>query len=149
MMPRFLYLFVLVLLLACRREEAAPAYPLDSTVLVEIKEVRIADKKHVVLSCQTQKSYPCANFYIKSAFQQAAGKITIEFLGIGSDRLCPAAQGPARIDLDLGPLANGQYPIVLHHQAANAGTLQVSEGAIRLELPQPSGVQVVNPVFVR
>jgi hypothetical protein len=146
---RHLCFLAFTFLLACRPEEVAPAFPLDSVVLVEIKEVQVANKKHVILSCQTKKDYPCSNYFIKSVMRQAASNVVVEFLEVGSDRLCTTSLGPARADLDLGPLAKGQYQVNLNYQQANQGTLTVSDATIRLEIPQPKGIEIVNPVYNR
>lgn len=148
-MCRYLILFVFMLLAACRREEAAPAYPLDSAVVVNIREARIGDTKHIVFSCQTRKSYPCSNFFIRSTLQQGAGRVRIDFLGVGAERLCTTAMGPARVDLDLGALADGQYTVTFNHQGAREGTLTVSAAAIELALPPSGGIEIVNPVVKR
>ncbi|MGV3502221.1 MAG: hypothetical protein ACO1O1_00825 [Adhaeribacter sp.] len=150
MMVRVLYLFIFCTLLgSCRPEEAVPTFPLESPVEVEIKEILLEGKKHVVLSCRTKKIYDCSNNYLKVSMQQAAGQVTVSFLGITGDRLCLSALGPARADLDLGQLPNGQYQLKLNGLEANQGTLTVTDTTIQLSFSQPQGIEIVNPVFNR
>lgn len=137
------------LLWGCSPEEAIPTFPLESSVEVEIKELPVEGKKHVVLSCRTAKMYACANHLIRASLQQAAGQLTVTFLGVTGDRLCMSALGPARADLDLGQLPNGQYQLKLNALDNNQGSLTVSDATIRLSFSQPKGIEIVNPVFNR
>ena len=150
MKARLLYLFIFCALFwGCSPDEAVPTFPLESAVEVEIKELPVAGEKHVVLSCRTKKNYECANNFIKVSVQQAAGQVSISFLGITGERLCLEALGPARADLDLGRLPNGQYQFKLNGLKANQGTLTITDTRIQLSFPQLQGIEIVNPVFNR
>lgn len=150
MKARFLYPFIFCALLwGCGPDEAVPTFPLESSVEVEIKELLVAGTKHVVLSCRTKKDYECANNLIKVSVQQTAGQVSVSFLGITGERLCMEALGPARADLDLGRLPNGQYQLRLNGLEANQGTLTITDSTIQLSFSQPRGIEIVNPVFNR
>lgn len=140
---------ICALLWACKPEEVIPTFPLESSVEVEIKELAVAGNKHVVLSCRTSKMYDCANNFIRVSLQQAAGQVTVTFLGITGDRLCMSTLGPARADLDLGQLPKGQYQLKINGLDSCQGTLTVRDATIELHFPQPKGIEIVNPVFNR
>ena len=149
-MKKLLYLFFFWLIVSCEKEEVKPQITVDSIILVEVQEIMAGSEKKLILNCQTEKTYPCANYYIRAIQEVSDNKFSVMFTNIGTDGVCATALGPARTKIYLGSLDYGTYPLSIHvNGLRNTGTLTITNSQILLDIPQQNGIKITNPVYTR
>ncbi|MGV3585760.1 MAG: hypothetical protein ACO1OF_02060 [Adhaeribacter sp.] len=142
------YILGLLLLLSCEKEETT--HPISSTIQIVAAEVNIANEKTIVLHCATEKTYTCSNFNIITTQEVQSNFFRINFSGIDKISYCANALGPARAQIDLGVLPNGDYTLELNGKSfRNSGTLKVTPTEIKLNFPTQDGIAILSPVIKR
>lgn len=105
-------LFWLLNLAGCQDlgEEAAP---LESGLVINLSENLAPSQRTLTFNCSTEKIYGCMNFRIINRVRVGLGSIAIWFDGIDNPHICLTALGPARANIELGTLTNGNYNITI------------------------------------
>lgn len=147
-MSNLKWIFVLLIGFSCSKEEVEILQvPL---IQIAVKEVTAAGSQNIILSCRTEKEYNCSNNSIIAEKEIKAKSIEVAFLGISFPEICATAIGPARREIDLGPLGNGVYEVeILAGTFTNKGILEISEQQVRLEFPQQNGIEILTAVVER
>lgn len=150
MIQRKLTMFLCIsLLMACDEEEAVLT-PIDSDILIEVKEVTSGGSGRIVITGKTEKEYNCYNNTIATTKKITHNTIEVTFKAVEGDERCATALGPATTEVDLGALGNGEYTLQLYTaNDMNEGLLKVTATEIRLEFSQQKGIDILTPVVQR
>ncbi|GAB3534078.1 hypothetical protein GCM10027443_20650 [Pontibacter brevis] len=141
-------LLSMLLLISCEKEESEQI-PIDSDILIEVKEVG-SDPKRIVIVGKTEKEYNCYNNTIVTNKRFTQKTIEITFKAVEGDTKCATAMGPATTEIDLGALDNGEYSLQLNTTTTkNEGLLKLTTTEIILEYSQQEGIDILTPVVQR
>lgn len=141
-------LLSMLLLISCEKEESEQI-PIDSDILIEVKEVG-SDPKRIVIVGKTEKEYNCYNNTIVTNKRFTQNTIEITFKAVEGDTKCATAMGPATTEIDLGALDNGEYSLQLNTTTTkNEGLLKLTTTEIILEYSQQEGIDILTPVVQR
>ena len=138
----------LLLFFSCEKEETS--HPISSTIQIQTNELAIGNEKRIFLSCATEKIYACSNFNIITSQQAQPNLFQVHFSGIDNIKHCATAIGPARAEIELGALKNGEYLLELNAKAfRNSGKIKITDSEIILSFPHQQGIAIMNPVYKR
>ncbi|WP_158858601.1 hypothetical protein [Lunatibacter salilacus] len=150
-MKKIQTLCLLTLLFSCEDDDSGlNLNPINSNIIIEVREVLAPNSRELTLFCQTERSYPCINFPILTENQQDGNSINITFTSVEETDFCFTALGPATTSIDLHTLPNGEYEIELNNQSLkNTGTLFVTETDISLQFGSTNGIEFVRETTKR
>jgi hypothetical protein len=95
---------------------------IDSDILVKA----FASGGNIEILAITEKQYPCANYGIKFSEKVSKKEIVISFRRIIVPAMCLMAIGPAKAEIPLGQLEEGEYDIIFElNNTKNTGKLFV------------------------
>jgi len=150
LMKKLLYLFLFWLIVSCEKEEVKPQITVDSVILIEVQEVVASGKNYLVLKCETEKIYNCANYALDVTQVISKNNFSVNFTGMNTDDICATGLGPAKNNIILGALESPTYSLALNVNGfQNKGTLTITNTQILLNFPQQNGIQILNPVYTR
>ncbi|MEQ1834295.1 MAG: hypothetical protein ABL977_14700 [Candidatus Eisenbacteria bacterium] len=138
-----------LLFTACTDHSFAPRQgaPLDSQVLIGLTEV--LPEHSLVLYCRTAREYPCVNYTLAAQAQTNRGGYSLQFDHVVAPAVCATAIGPARAELELGTLGDGEHTLAMRARGSRlAGTLHVSAGAYAVDAPGDA-VSFPEPILRR
>lgn len=145
----FLLLHLMPVLWSCQYNDYSsvdpPHHPIDSEIVVELLEILKKGPSSIKIFAKTDTLYSCFNNTIRLRTQTDDDAFKISYTGINFPPICATALGPARGDVDLGPLRNGQYWLELNHGGRkNKGLLIITDTDIDLLFAQLDGIQLLR-----
>ena len=100
---------------------------------------------NLVLLCETQNDYSCANYNIRTTLNIKNDKIEIKFKDIYKPEFCLTAIGPASVALDLKKLSGKTYDMVFYHNKRKiTGQLTVTAEGYNLEVESQKKIEIKN-----
>ena len=99
----------------------------------------------------TQKDFPCINYQIKSNYRMEGEALVISLSEVEGADVCLEAIAPAASFVDVGELANGEYPVVIEVGEAltNTGLLSVTDESFDLAMNEEQGLVIQTPRVLR
>lgn len=140
-----------IFLSSCKSNDAGlKSNPIDSPIIIEVREVLEPDSRRLTFFCKTERIYPCSNFPVLSNVRRDANSVSIDFTAVGQTGICLTSLGPATTLLDLNTIANGYYELDLNNaNLKNKGTLIVTESEITLLFLLKHGIEFVRETTKR
>lgn len=131
--------------------ELEPVNTLGTDVQFSMAEYFEPGARTLSFKFLTQKDFPCINYRIQSEYRREGQEIHISLSDVEGADVCLEAIAPASTFLDLGELANGDYPMVIQvgESLVNTGTLTVSDEAFGLTMNEEQGLIVTTPRVLR
>lgn len=129
---------------------APPATPVDSTLILRLREEVSPDARRLFLEVRTSTEFPCFNYRVDHVAGIEGRRIRVEFTGVSIGEICLAAIGPARATVPLGTLAAGSYDLVLTVRGqAQLRVLTVSPEAYTVRPARGPWTVFEDPVLIR
>ena len=128
-------LLLLLFTLSCNKERIPKCKgdceheKIEGDVLVEATK-----ESTILLKVKTERDYECQNYYVDNCFKIDRNLIRVNILGSCLPGVCLTAIGPAKADIDLGDLNNGEYQVNFYHNdQVSKAQLNVSDQDVKLE----------------
>lgn len=139
-----------VLLTSCADDDTGlKLSPIDSKIIVELRETLSPASRSLGFFCRTEKIYPCANFPL-TAEQRFGDRIEITFTTVAKPEICLTALGPATTVIDFDTPQKGSYGIDLNNdRLMNSGTLTVSDTSLTLLFHNAHGIEIARTTTMR
>ncbi len=105
-MKNLIFLLAIVFLAnSCKKDDTVEKIESDILVSASMTE------NSVLITCQTERIYPCFGHQITYCDQTRNNEIFVEFKKIQASDLCLTMPAPATCTVDLGVLKSGEYDV--------------------------------------
>lgn len=129
---------------------APPPSPVDSTLILRMREELSPGARRLFLEVRTRTIYPCFNYRIDHLAGIEGRTIWIQFTGVSIGPICLTALGPARATIPLGTLAEVSYDLVLTvRRQARVSELLVAAEAFTVRPARTAWTEFEDPVLRR
>ena len=144
-MKKLITLIFVISFISCEDEINLQSNPIDSNVIIELRELLGTDSRQFSLFCETEKQYPCVNYPILTEENFEKDKLDITFTEVVETDFCFTAIGPATTIVNLPSLENGTYEIGLNNaNFANKGKLIISNDKVDIIFKNPKGIHITR-----
>ena len=149
---RLIYLILIICLSgisACIKTEDVSS-DFNENVTIRMFETVDSTKRTLILDCNTEKIFICANYQLETSYILANDKITISFTGISEPKICLDSPRPASARLSLDGLENKAYPLEINLGTRKFfGQLNVTSESFQVTLLPQIKFQFINPELKR
>lgn len=134
-MKKIISILTLVLII-CSCKKDYQLGDIDSNILVSV----VNQDSEIVITGETERVYSCSNYSITKSINSRENEIYIHFKNVQIYDLCQTSLGPAKCKIEIGKLANGEYPITF--ELNNLKTKGILKVGLTTELILESGGNV-------
>ena len=106
--------------------------PIDSKIQITLSEPLspVPQRRALVLTCRTEKIYGCYNYGLFYKLTRSGSTLQIQFGRVTVPDICLDAPGHATVAIDLGPLPDGTYRLMVSSSGKGvAAELNVTTGS--------------------
>ena len=129
-------LLAISLLISCEKDSVEKT--IDSDILIS---ARLEDQK-VFIDAETEKKFPCINYSIDYSSQKEEKTITINFIDIVKPGGCYTALGPAKANIDLDELDQGNNTIIFKLDGVKTEVRLNVNAILSLEIIKAGNVRI-------